>query len=156
MATGSFDRTILSANRRQESSGSIDGRPVLGARWAGRNIVYRLAADHGLRVGDAVAVEIDWARRYRLMRLHFAAEVVLELVYRMLGNPEKIGAHIAADKARIDFVFEGNISKHFPELEAAANAIVAADHAIISAYEDEANERRYWKIPNSPPFRGGT
>ena len=26
--------------------------------------------------------------------------------------------------------------------------LVAADHAIISAFSDEANERRYWEIPD--------
>lgn len=37
------------------------------------------------------------------MRLHFAAELILELVTRAL-SVEKIGAHIAEDKARIDFL----------------------------------------------------
>jgi Ser-tRNA(Ala) deacylase AlaX len=39
------------------------------------------------------------------MRLHLAAELVLELVYRALPGVEKTGAHIAADKARIDFAW---------------------------------------------------
>jgi Ser-tRNA(Ala) deacylase AlaX len=29
-----------------------------------------------------------------------------------------------------------------------ANRIVAADHAIVSAFGDEAAERRYWQIPD--------
>jgi alanyl-tRNA synthetase len=36
---------------------------------------------------------IDGERRYRLMRLHFAAELVLELACPELGLAEKIGAH---------------------------------------------------------------
>ena len=144
-----LDRTILFAESGGQESdhGTIGGHPVLNARWAGHAIIYDLGDDHGLKVGDSVNVEIDWQRRYRLMRLHFAAEIVLELAYRMLGNPTKIGAHIAEDKARIDFAWQGSIAPHLPELEKAANAIVAADHAITSGYEDMANERRYWKIP---------
>ena len=81
------------------------------------------------------------------MRLHFAAELVLELAYRKLEPITKIGAHIAEDKARIDFAWDENIAAHFPDLEREANAVVAADHAIVSAFSDEAAERRYWQIP---------
>lgn len=131
----------------QESDhGTIGGRAVLAARKEGRRIVYTLPDGHGLRPGDPVAVKIDWERRYRLMRLHFAAEIVLELVYRKLGPVVKIGAHIAADKARIDFAWDGNIAGLVPELTAEARAIIAADEPIVSAYSDEAQERRYWKI----------
>ena len=131
---------------QESDSGSIGGRPVLEARKSGREIRYRLAPDHGLAPGDPVRVEIDWGRRYSLMRLHFAAEVILELVYRDLGPIEKIGAHIAQDKARIDFAWPENISAYFPDLIAKAGAIVAADQAIVSAFSDAAAERRYWKI----------
>ena len=117
---------------QESDAGCIAGRPVTLARWDDREIVYRLADTAGLRPGDPVRVEIDWPRRYRLMRLHFAAD--------------KIGAHIAADKARMDFTWQDNIKPLLPELQAAAQAIVAADQAIESAYSDRAGERRYWKI----------
>ncbi len=55
---------------------------------------------------------IDWLRRYRLMRLHFAAELVLEIVTQKY-HLEKVGAHIAENKARIDFVFPEHISSLF-------------------------------------------
>jgi Ser-tRNA(Ala) deacylase AlaX len=131
----------------QESDrGTIGGQSVLEARKEGREIVYALPDDHGLRPGDTVVVEIDWDRRYRLMRLHFAAEIVLELVYQSLGPVAKIGAHIAEDKARIDFEWSENISAQFPMLKQRANAIVAGDQEIVSAFSDEANEERYWQI----------
>lgn len=41
--------------------------PAIVARLA-----YRLPPMHGLAVGDAVAIEIGWARRYVPMRIHFA------------------------------------------------------------------------------------
>lgn len=49
-----------------------------------------------------VVMTIDWPRRYRLMRLHFAAELILEIVTQKY-QLEKVGAHIAESKARIDF-----------------------------------------------------
>lgn len=142
----------------QESDhGSIGGQAVLDARKDGREIRYTLVTGHGLQPGDPVSVSIDWERRYRLMRLHFAAEIVLELVYRTLGPVQKIGAHIAPDKARIDFAWGENISTLFPALKQSAQEIVAADHAILSAFSDAAAERRYWQIPEFAPVPcGGT
>ena len=131
----------------QESDhGTIGGHEVLRARKEGKEIFYMLAEGHGLHVGDAVTMTIDWERRYRLMRLHFAAELVLELAYQNLKGIEKIGAHISQDKARIDFKWTESIASSFPLLAGEANRIVDEDHPIISAYSDEANERRYWEV----------
>jgi Ser-tRNA(Ala) deacylase AlaX len=80
------------------------------------------------------------------MRLHFAAELVLELVCRRLAAIEKIGAHIAEDKARIDFQHDRNIAELLPELTSEALRIVRANQPIISAFSDEANGQRYWEI----------
>lgn len=134
------------AGGQESDAGSIAGRTVLRAHWEGRDIVYTLADATGLAAGIPVVVDIDWARRYRLMRLHFAAELVLELVCKRMGTIEKIGAHISEDKARIDFTWPENISAQFPQLLAAAQDIIAADSAIVSAFEDEAGERRYWEV----------
>jgi Ser-tRNA(Ala) deacylase AlaX len=142
----------------QESDhGRIAGHEVLAARKDAGDIVYTLPAGHGLRPRDRVATAIDWERRYRLMRLHFAAEIVLEIVYRDLGPIEKIGAHIAADKSRIDFARAEPVTPELPALAAKANAVIAADLPITSAFSDEALGRRYWQVPGFEPVPcGGT
>ena len=110
-------------------------------RWAGRDIRYRLAPEHGLEVGDPVTVAIDWDRRYRLMRLHFAAEIVLELAYAALPGAEKVGAHIAADKARIDFAWPEPVTALLPGLAESANDLVAADRPIAVSGRSRASPR---------------
>jgi Ser-tRNA(Ala) deacylase AlaX len=132
---------------QESDAGTIGGRPVLEARKAGTDILYRLPGDHGLKPGDPVTVEIDGERRYRLMRLHFAAEVVLELAYKNLAGIRKIGAHIAADKARIDFEWPEPITKSLPLLGEGLRQIVESDRPIASAFSDEPAQRRYWEVP---------
>ncbi|AXE29776.1 alanyl-tRNA editing protein [Chromobacterium phragmitis] len=132
----------------QESDGGrIAGRPVRRAEKQGADIAYSLEAGHGLRAGDAVTVEIDWPRRYRLMRLHFAAELVLEVVCRLVDGVEKIGAHIAEDKARIDFALDMPITPWLSGIAAEAQRWIDADLPIASAFSDEAAQRRYWELP---------
>ena len=131
----------------QESDhGKIGGFPVVSARKDGFEIIYTLVSDHLLSAGQAVQVQIDWERRYRLMRLHFAAEIVLYLFYKRLQGVEKVGAHIARDKARLDFALQESISPMLPEFSEEANRIIEADLPVRSEFEDEANERRYWEI----------
>jgi Ser-tRNA(Ala) deacylase AlaX len=131
---------------QESDAGTIGGHKVLEARKDGGDIRYRLEPAHGFRPGDPVTVEIDGARRLKLMRLHLAAEIILELAYQKLPDIQKIGAHIAEDKARIDFEWPETISKLFPMMQEKAGELVAADHAIVSAFSDEANQRRYWEI----------
>lgn len=131
----------------QESDiGTIGGYPVLAARKEGFDIRYTLPDDHALQIGQPVEMTIDWERRYRLMRLHFAAEIILALVYKAVPQIQKIGAHIAQDKSRIDFEWDQNIATLFPTLLLQAQHLISQDRPIISAFSDEATQRRYWEI----------
>ncbi len=130
----------------QESDrATINGHSVIDSVKEDLLIYYTLEDGHGLRSGDTVTMEINWPRRYRLMRLHFAAELILELVTRKL-DLEKIGAHIGESKARIDFVCDKNISPYFEEILAEYNEIIKRDEIIQTGYSNEASQRRFWKI----------
>jgi alanyl-tRNA synthetase len=140
--------TILYAfsGGQESDAGTVGGRAVLAARKEGSDIVYTLDRADGLAPGAGVRLELDWPRRYALMRLHFAAELILELASRQFPGIEKIGAHIAADKARIDFLWEHSLAAALPNLANAAKTLIVADHPITSAFSDEAAQRRYWEI----------
>lgn len=147
-AAVTLEQTIFYAfSGGQESDrGTIGSYPVLTARQEGTQISYELPEGHELSPGDTVLVHIDWERRYRLMRLHFAAELILELMYRKVPHVEKIGAHIAEDKARLDFFLKENISTFFPELLEEAHALILQDLPVTSEFSDRENLRRYWEI----------
>jgi len=142
------DKTIAFAVSGGQASddGTINGYDILKAEKVGRQILYTIASPHTLAVGQNVVIKIDWDKRYKLMRLHFAAEIMLELVYQRLGKPEKIGANITDQKARLDFFWESNIASEFPLLLAEANRIISSDLPIISAFENEELELRYWEV----------
>lgn len=142
-----FEETIVfSFSGGQESDiAYINGLRILDSELQGKSIYYILPDEHGLSSGAEVRMEIDWSRRYKLMRLHFAAELVLELVTQKL-DIEKIGAHIAEDKARIDFRLDNNISSYFDSILEDYNKIIARNLPINTGFSDEALERRYWEI----------
>lgn len=142
-----FAETIaFSFSGGQESDTAyINGMPVLNSIMEDNLIYYILPDDHGLALGDQVTMKIDWPRRYRLMRLHFAAELILELVTKKL-EIKKIGAHIAETKARIDFIYAKNISPILENLLIEYNEIIAKDAPIKTGFSAVAEQRRYWEI----------
>ena len=131
----------------QESDhGTIGGYDVASAVKENSEIIYNLPDDHKLKPGQPVRIAIDWERRYQLMRLHFAAELVLELFYKAFPTIEKVGAHIAQNKARIDFKWTESISPLLPGFSDEANRIIESGLPIKTGFDDKEKERRYWEI----------
>lgn len=134
------------AGGQQSDEGTIAGYTILKAQKNGAEIFYTIESGHSLKPGDKVLQKINWEKRYKIMKLHFAAEIILELVNQNFNNPEKIGANITSEKARIDFIWENNISEMFPVLETKARQLIDADKPIESAFSNEQDQIRYWKI----------
>lgn len=123
----------------------LNGLEIINSEIEGTLIYYTLQEGHNLSPGDEVCMEIDWQRRYKLMRLHFAAELILELVMRLL-NAQKIGAHIAETKARIDFIYDKNIAFIFDQVLVEYNEIIAQNKLIKTGFSDIEKQKRYWEI----------
>ncbi|MFM7857714.1 MAG: hypothetical protein ACKO96_38785 [Flammeovirgaceae bacterium] len=131
---------------QMSDDGTMNGHNILYAKKVDREIYYKLEQGHNLETGDDVLIKIDWDKRYKSMKLHFAAEIILELVNQNFGTPQKIGANITNEKSRLDFIWDDNISGMFPLLESEAKKIIDSDLPIESAFSDVVNEIRYWRI----------
>jgi Ser-tRNA(Ala) deacylase AlaX len=130
---------------QESDAATINDIPVLDSVIENNLIYYFVQDGSQFQAGDEVCLEIDWPRRYKLMRLHFAAELVLELVTQQVGI-EKIGAHIAETKARIDFIYDKNISTIFEAILADYNQIIKKDYPIKTGFDDVDSQRRFWEI----------
>ncbi len=142
-----FDETIIFSfcGGQESDKAYINELSILSSRMEGTLIYYMLPDDHGLSKNDEVTMAIDWPRRYRLMRLHFAAELVLEIVTQKY-NLEKVGAYIAETKARIDFKSDKNVSTFFDDILAHYNEIIQSNKLIQTGFSHVESQRRFWKI----------
>lgn len=142
-----FEETIAySFSGGQESDKAyVNNLPIIDSRMEGNLIYYTLPDGHELSKNDKVTMTIDWPRRYKLMRLHFAAELVLEIVTQKF-QLEKVGAHIAETKSRIDFNYDKNISSLFEIILVEYNQIIKNNLIIQTGFTDIENQRRFWKI----------
>src|SRR3989338_10733850 len=111
-----LDRTIFYAfsGGQESDSGTIGGITVIEAVKQGDkdsiiDIEYTLEKEPHFKVGDEVEVRIDEMKREKLRRLHSAAHIVYYVVIEVLGKVPIVGSNISAEKARMDFGYEGNL-----------------------------------------------
>jgi misacylated tRNA(Ala) deacylase len=114
-----------------------DGRvlPIVDARKgdAGDEVLHLPGAGAALpSPGDAVTAEIDWDRRYRLMRMHSCLHLLCAAV-----SGAVTGGQIADGKGRLDFDVPGDAL----DKEAIAqrlNELILADHAAAQRWISDA------------------
>jgi alanyl-tRNA synthetase len=76
---------------------------VLDTQSVGGIVVHVLERPHLFPVGSTVLGEIEWTRRYRLMRHHTATHVILSAAKRVLGDHVwQAGAEKTPEKGRLD------------------------------------------------------
>jgi misacylated tRNA(Ala) deacylase len=96
-------------------------------------VLHVLAAGSpALEAGEPVALEIDWERRYRLMRLHTA----LHLMSCVITAPVT-GGNIVPEKARLDFDIELS-QLNAEHIERETNALIASGVATQTEWITDA------------------
>jgi misacylated tRNA(Ala) deacylase len=109
--------------------GGINYR-VARARKAGPDVVHLLPAEAPLpAVGTPVQGQIDWERRFQLMRTHTAMHVLCGVIFRDYGA-SVTGGDMDPLQGRMDFEFETLHKELVQVIEAAVNGEIAAAHPV--------------------------
>lgn len=103
--------------------------------------------------GDTVTCEIDWDRRYRLMRMHSALHLLCAVI-----DGGVTGGQIGEEKSRLDFdLADTSLDKE--AIEAQLNQLVTAAHSMshrwITDEEMSANEDLVRTMSVKPPMGAG-
>ena len=101
---------------------------VTGIKRIDGNLVHQIAGDLPA-VGASVSGQIDWNRRYLLMRTHTALHILCGVVWRDYGA-QVTGGDMKPGEGRMDFEFENFSAEFVNELEAKVNAEVAENRNI--------------------------
>jgi misacylated tRNA(Ala) deacylase len=106
-----------------------DGRTwsVRGARKAGGDIVHELEPIEGgpPERDEVLTVDLDWTRRFALMRTHTALHALCGVVWRDYGALVT-GGNMEPGGGRMDFEFERMSGELVDEIEARVNIDLAA------------------------------
>lgn len=99
--------------------------PLVRIKKSGKDVWHFLDSAAPLPgVGDALQGQIDWARRYRLMRTHTAMHILCGVVFRDFGA-QVTGGDMEPLKGRMDFEFESLTRELVTVIDQAVNREVA-------------------------------
>lgn len=107
---------------------TVDGvaHPLTSVKKQGADVLHFLAGDSPLpSVGASARGQLDWARRFKLMRTHTALHVLCGTVFRDYGALVT-GGDMEPLKGRMDFEFETMRGELVREIEAAVNVEIEA------------------------------
>lgn len=92
--------------------------------------------DSGLKIGEEIYGEIDWQRRYRLMRHHTATHILLAAAKKLLGDHIwQAGAEKTPEKGRLDIThYKMLTQEEIQKLEDMANYVIS-DRRPVRAIE---------------------
>ena len=104
--------------------------PVKRAKKVGDEVFHYLEGDSPLpQVGATVSGEIDWERRYKLMRTHTAMHILCGVIFRDYGA-SVTGGDMDPLEGRMDFEFETMHHELVDKIEKAVNWEIANARAI--------------------------
>jgi misacylated tRNA(Ala) deacylase len=110
-----------------------DGRSwtVRVARKSGGDIVHELerSDDGGPSLGDMLTVDLDWPRRFALMRTHTALHALCGVVWRDYGALVT-GGNMEPGSGRMDFEFERMSGDLVDAIETTVNHELAAHREV--------------------------
>jgi misacylated tRNA(Ala) deacylase len=109
---------------------SAGGRqwPVVNVRKDGEEIWHELTGEPPA-VGTEVSGQLDWERRYALMRTHTALHMLAGVIWRSYGALVT-GGNMEPLRARMDFEFESMRRELVEEIEGKVNAEIVAARPI--------------------------
>ncbi|MEM4348656.1 MAG: alanyl-tRNA editing protein AlaXM [Candidatus Anstonellaceae archaeon] len=93
------------------------------------NIIHEIEPNSSvppLEIGQQVQCNIDWERRYRLMRMHTAGHILSAILYSEKGILIT-GNQLGTDKSRFDFSLQNFDRAEFESLVKKANEVISCN-----------------------------
>jgi misacylated tRNA(Ala) deacylase len=101
--------------------------PLIRPRKAGEDVLHILEASAPLpTLGDEITGEVDWEKRYKLMRTHTAMHILCGVIFRDYGA-SVTGGDMDPLQGRMDFEFETMHKDLVASIEEAVNREAARD-----------------------------
>ena len=92
-------------------------------------VIHWVEDNHGITTGQSVTAEIDWDRRYTLMRTHTALHILCGVVWRDY-KAQVTGGDMQPGTARMDFEFENMTAEFAEQIEDTINREVNDNRTI--------------------------
>lgn len=138
-------------------TGTISNIKIVDTKKDEEKIYHFFEEDCTLEVGMSVHCQIDWDRRYNLMRTHSASHLVEYFLFQKFGELEAEGSFISEKKDKSMYITDISFTPELlQEVADRTNAFIDENHEIILTTSNENPDIRYWICENITYKCGGT
>ena len=108
-------------------------------------------------IGEEVDGEVDWDRRYRIMKLHSAAHIMEYFLWQNIEKMDRVGSRVDEKKDRADYVYEGRLpAEGLVKAEKDTNVFLSENHEILIHLDPTDPDIRIWSCGPIKMPCGGT
>jgi len=138
-------------------TGTIDDVNIIDTKKDDDKIYHYFEGDCNLNDNDIVHCQLDWERRYSLMRTHSASHLVEYFLFQTVGEIESEGSFISEKKDKSTYVTDINFTPDIlKEVADKTNEFIDKDHEIVLLTSNDDPSVRYWICENIKYNCGGT
>ncbi|MHA2105771.1 MAG: alanine--tRNA ligase [Candidatus Hodarchaeales archaeon] len=127
--------------------GEINNEKVFDVQSDSDIIFHKVKSPTKLKIGQKVTGQIDWSRRYELMKLHSGTHLVNAVAYDVLGNHIfQAGAKKSPGKAHLDIThFKSLTQEEIDEIERRVNYYINTEpiESTIKYYPRDQAEAKF-------------
>jgi alanyl-tRNA synthetase len=138
-------------------TGVLGGIRIVDTQKDNGTIQHILESLPVIGVGDEVDCEIDWDRRYRIMKLHSAAHIMEHFLWQRIGKIDRVGSRVDEKKDRADYVYEGRLpADGLADAQIDTNVFLSEGHEITIRPDPDDPKIRIWRCGPVEMPCGGT
>ncbi|MHA1983719.1 MAG: alanine--tRNA ligase [Candidatus Hodarchaeales archaeon] len=127
--------------------GTINNEKVIDVQSDSGVIFHMVKSPSKLKIGQRISGQVDWLRRYELMKLHSGTHLVNAVAYDVLGNHIfQAGAKKSPGKAHIDLTHYKNLTQEeIDEIERQVNYFINTEpiESTIKYYPRDQAEAKF-------------
>jgi len=154
-----LDKTIFypESGGQTGDTGTIGGVRVLDTHICNGRIFHETESPLQVFLGRTVEIELDWGRRYRIMKLHSASHLMEYFLFQKLGPLDRLGSSVDEKKDRSDYTYEGRLtSEDLVAVGEETNAFIGEGYDITIESDPDQPGKRIWRCGYIEMPCGGT
>ena len=139
-------------------TGILNGQRVQNTQFdLEKDVTHVMEVAPIFKTGDNVEGQIDWVRRYKIMRVHAASHIMEYFLFQVFGQLKLMGSHLNEKYDKSTYVSEENLNpEKIAEVEKQANDFIAQSLPIETWSDGQRSHFRYWKCGLIQMPCGGT
>lgn len=139
-------------------TGSINNQKVIDTQFdPEKNITHVMESTPIFKIGDKTEGQIDWDKRYKIMRVHAASHIMEYFLFAVFGSLKLTGSHLNGKHDKSTYESDVVLSREkLAEVEQKANEFINKNLSIETWPDEKRPHFKYWKCGPIQMPCGGT